>query len=170
MKYIYIFLYKLFMKLHRWMHKDVFDYETVWFDITLSGNLKDAEQQYLKQSRETKMPKTDLVKIRHDTVEKQMSDRQKLLDIAIKENDKSSIDLWSKMLKQTTQDVWWWRGIRYKNRSILDKIRRYFYLCCHYKNHNNNSQANWLSKNWWLICLYFDEKKIHFRSKVDFKS
>tara|TARA_R100000231_G_scaffold126538_1_gene97125 strand:+ start:134 stop:610 length:477 start_codon:yes stop_codon:yes gene_type:complete len=158
------------MKLHRWMHKDVFDAETVWFELTLSGNLKDAEQQYLKQSRETKIPKTDLVKIRHDTVEKQMSDRQKLLDIAIKENDKSSIDLWSKMLKQTTQDVWWWRGIRYKNRSILDKIRRYFYLCCHYKNHNNNSQANWLSKNWWLICLYFDEKKIHFRSKVDFKS
>ena len=157
------------MKLHRWMHKDVFDAETVWFELTLSGNLKDAEQQYLKQSRETKIPKTDLVKIRHDTVEKQMSDRQKLLDIAIKENDKSSIDLWSKMLKQTTQDVWWWRGIRYKNRSILDKIRRYFYLCCHYKNHNNNSQANWLSKNWWLICLYFDEKKIHFRSKVDFK-
>ena len=158
------------MKLHRWMHKDVFDAETVWFELTLSGNLKDAEQQYLKQSRETKIPKTDLVKIRHDTVEKQMSDRQKLLDNAIKENDKFSIDIWSKMLKQTTQDVWWWRGIRYKNRSILDKIRRYFYLCCHYKNHNNNSQANWLSKNWWLICLYFDEKKIHFRSKVDFKS
>ena len=157
------------MKLHRWMHKDVFDYETVWFDITLSGNLKDAEQQYLKQSRETKIPKTDLVKIRHDTVEKQMSDRQKLLDIAIKENDKSSIDLWSKMLKQTTQDVWWWRGIRYKNRSILDKIRRYFYLCCHYENHIDDSQASWLSKNWWVICLFFDEKKIYFRSKVDFK-
>ena len=158
------------MKLHRWMHKDVFDAETVWFELTLSGDLKDAEQEYLKRSHETKIPKTDLVKIRHDTVEKQMSDRQKLLDIAIKENDKSSIDLWSKMLKQTTQDVWWWRGIRYKNRSILDKIRRYLYLCCHYENHINNSQANWLSKNWWLICLYFDEKKIHFRSKVDFKS
>jgi hypothetical protein len=169
MKYIYIFLYKLFMKLERWTHKDIFDYVVVWSDITLSGNLKDAEQVYLKRSHQTKMPKTDLVKIRHDTVEKQLSDRQQCLDIAKRENNKSDIVFWSKMLKQTTQDIWWWKGIRYKHKGILDKVRRYFYLCCHYENQINDNQASWLSKNWWLICLFFDEKKIHFRSKVDFK-
>ena len=115
MKYIYIFLYKLFMKLERWTHKDIFDYVVVWSDITLSGNLKDAEQVYLKRSHQTKMPKTDLVKIRHDTVEKQLSDRQQCLDIAKRENNKSDIVFWSKMLKQTTQDIWWWKGIRYKH-------------------------------------------------------
>ncbi len=167
MKYVYTFLNYVFMKIRLWIHKDVFNYENVWSAITMTGDLKDAQKTYLNRSDDTKMPKTDKVKVRHDTIEKQLSDRQKCLDIAKEKNDKESIELWTAMLQKEIQDIWWWNGIRYQERSIIDKVRRYFALSCGCRTEIEWDNRSYLSRNWFAICQFFEDLENYFYYKID---
>lgn len=167
MRYIYIFLNHIFMKLRLWTHKDIFDYEIVWSAMTMTGDLKDAEKTYLERSDDTKIPKADKIKVRHDTREKLIADRQKCLDIAKEKNDKEDIEFWSSMLKKPIQDIWWWKGIRYKRRSIMDRIRRYFFLSCGCVLDVERENRNYLSLRWFLICEFFENLETYFYYKLD---
>ena len=155
------------MKIRLWIHKDVFNYEIVWSAITMTGDLKDAQKTYLNRSDDTKIPKVDKVKVRHDTREKLIADRQKCLDIAKEKNDKEDIEFWSAMLKKPIQDIWWWKGIRYNKRGILDRIRRYFYLSCGCRIEIEWDNRSYLSRNWFAICQFFEELENYFYYKID---
>ena len=156
------------MKIRLWVHKDIFDYEIVWSAITLTGDLKDAEKEYLKRNNDiTKIPKVDKVKVRHDTREKLIADKQKCLAVAKENNDKEDIEFWSAMLKKPIQDIWWWKGIRYNKRGILDRIRRYFYLSCSCVLDVERKNRNYLSLHWFLICEFFENLETYFDYKID---
>ena len=71
------------------------------------------------------------------------------------------------MLKKPIQDIWWWKGIRYNRRGIVDRIRRYFYLSCSCVLEAERKDRNYLSLRWFLICEFFENLETYFYFKLD---
>lgn len=157
----------IFMKLRLWTHKDIFDYEIVWSAITWTNDLKDAQETYLGRNDDKKMPKADKIKVRHDTREKLIADRKKCLAIAKEKKNKEEIKFWTAMLEKKIYDLWWWKGIRYKRRSIIDRIRRYFFLSCYCVLEVEREDRNYLSRHWFEICDFFERLETYFYYKLD---